>query len=252
MLGFDSKINVSSMSIGIIETNEIAISDNGQTQIAHSELTKKVIATVIENTQIYSYVLPDNTSEKLAEGIYQLVNQGVSVINISVGISENSEVLKDAVTYADNNDVILVCAAGNNYSDLLYPAAYKNTISVLARTINNQDVYKDFSIIKKKSFSAPGVHVLIDEAHFSGSSIACSFVSAQFLVAKEKNPNLSKNDLIELIKQSTSNGSDYSYGVINTSELIWKQIKLKKLIVYAWFFVDKNIVFLWCRSYYRF
>ena len=220
MLGFDSKINVSSKSIGIIETNEVAMSDNGQAQIAHSELTQKVIATVIENPKIHSYVLPDNTSEKLAEGIYQLVSQGVSVINISVGISESSEVLENAVTYANNNDVILVCAAGNNYNDLLYPAAYKNTTSVLARTINNQDVYKDFSIIKKKSFSAPGVHVLIGDNFFSGSSIACTFVSVQFLIAKEKNPNLSKNDLIELIKQSSTNGSDYSYGVINTSELI--------------------------------
>ncbi|MCK5000404.1 MAG: peptidase S8 [Anaerohalosphaera sp.] len=63
----------------------------------------------------------------IAEGIYFATDNGAKVINMSLGGSGNSNILRDAVAYAYNNGVTIVCAAGNEYQQgnaPSYPAAY--------------------------------------------------------------------------------------------------------------------------------
>jgi thermitase len=58
-------------------------------------------------------------------------NHGAQVINLSLGGSNPSSTLENAVNYAISKGVIVVAAAGNNGTEgALYPAAYPDVIAV--------------------------------------------------------------------------------------------------------------------------
>ena len=84
-----------------------------------------------QNNQI---CLDDNTAESLAKGINELVSRGVDIINVSMGISSDNKELSTSIENATSKQIFVVCAAGNNFGDLLYPARYEKTISCLARS----------------------------------------------------------------------------------------------------------------------
>jgi serine protease len=63
----------------------------------------------------------------IADGIYYATDHGADVINMSLGGAGDSITLKNAVAYAYNKGVTIVCAAGNEYNQgnlPAYPAAY--------------------------------------------------------------------------------------------------------------------------------
>ncbi|HYF34127.1 MAG TPA: S8 family serine peptidase, partial [Prosthecobacter sp.] len=69
----------------------------------------------------------------VAEGIMKAIDQGARVINISLGTTGDSAVLRRAVEYALEKGVVIVAAAGNEQAAVLaYPAAYRGVISVAA------------------------------------------------------------------------------------------------------------------------
>jgi serine protease len=68
------------------------------------------------------------TDTAVANGIYFAADHGARVINMSLGGTADTLVLHDAVAYAYNKGVTIVCAAGNDYQSgnpVTYPAAYK-------------------------------------------------------------------------------------------------------------------------------
>ncbi|NOX36291.1 MAG: S8 family serine peptidase [Calditrichaeota bacterium] len=66
-----------------------------------------------------------------ASAIVYSVDKGARVINMSVGGESFSQLLKDAVDYAYQNNVTIVVSMMNANNDVpYYPAAYSNTIAV--------------------------------------------------------------------------------------------------------------------------
>ncbi len=67
------------------------------------------------------------TYAAIADGIYFAADNGAAVINMSLGGEFDADTLEDAVAYAYNAGVTIVCAAGNDYNtgnNPGYPAAY--------------------------------------------------------------------------------------------------------------------------------
>jgi len=65
----------------------------------------------------------------IADGIYFAADNGADIINMSLGGAGDSVTLRDAVAYAYNEGVTIICAAGNEYeigNPPSYPAAYDN------------------------------------------------------------------------------------------------------------------------------
>lgn len=95
------------------------------------------------------------------------VNMGAQVINNSWGAYGSSQALEDAFTYAQNADVVVVNAAGNDYRDIdsanskMYPAslAHPNMITVAASDAG--DLRASFSNWGSVSvdLAAPGVAI---------------------------------------------------------------------------------------------
>jgi hypothetical protein len=79
------------------------------------------------------------STSTVAAGIVYAVDQGVRVINLSLGSPGTSQLLSDAVAYAAARNVLLVAAAGNEgVSTPFYPAAHAPALSVAATTASDQ------------------------------------------------------------------------------------------------------------------
>ena len=65
-----------------------------------------------------------------ADAVYYAVDNGASVINMSVGGDGSSTLLEDAVNYAYDNNVPVVVSTGNQNSVIQYPAQYANAFAI--------------------------------------------------------------------------------------------------------------------------
>ncbi|AFZ35325.1 Thermitase [Stanieria cyanosphaera PCC 7437] len=73
------------------------------------------------------------TVADIAEAIKFAADHNANVINLSLGGSGESNLLKEAVDYAYNKGVVVIAAAGNsNQNSAAYPARYPHVISVAA------------------------------------------------------------------------------------------------------------------------
>jgi serine protease len=81
----------------------------------------------------------------IADGIYYAANNGAHIINMSLGGQGDSTTLRNAVAYAYNQGVTIICAAGNEYLEgnpPSYPAAYDDyCIAVGATTLGGVRAY---------------------------------------------------------------------------------------------------------------
>ena len=74
---------------------------------------------------------------RFAKAVVYAVDHGAKIINASLGFQDPSDLRQAAVRYAYQNDVVMVCAAGNGGSyGIRYPAAYPETIAVGAVTLD--------------------------------------------------------------------------------------------------------------------
>src|SRR5579872_2378587 len=121
----------------------------------------------------------------------------VRVFSASWGGGGFSQALLDELNKADANDVLFVCAAGNNASNNdttpFYPASYTaaNLIAVAAATRN--DTLASFSDYGKSSvhLGAPGVNIIStlpgsSYGYLSGTSMATPHVSGAAMLVLSK------------------------------------------------------------------
>lgn len=118
----------------------------------------------------------------LADGIIWAVDNGASVINISIELRESTSRLEEAVNYAWENGAIIVAAAGNDGNETpIYPAGYENCIGVTAIRENGELAplanYGDWVDV-----AAPGFNIystLPDNSYGykHGTSFATAYVS---------------------------------------------------------------------------
>ncbi len=135
--------------------------------------------------------------DDLAAGIYDAVNNGANIISMSIGGIGLNPVVKDALDYAYDNNVLLIAAAGNyfgtypNVNTINDPAAYYRVISVgainpdyttwlsSARGINDGDYFREEREIE---FGAPGTVILAASkdgcySYGGGTSLAAPHVA---------------------------------------------------------------------------
>jgi hypothetical protein len=71
----------------------------------------------------------------VSKGIYDATDRGAKVINLSLGSDQDSQAVRDAVTYAFNHGVVVVASVGNDGgTGQVYPASIPGVIGVGAST----------------------------------------------------------------------------------------------------------------------
>lgn len=160
-------------------------------------------------------------SYHVAEGIVQAVDLGVKLINLSLGVYQDTTILRQAVQYAHQRGVIMVAAAGNDgYTTMPYPAAYPEVLAVTAvDAVGQQAVFPNQS--DEIDFAAPGVGVLTAKEDFgttlfSGTSAAAPFVSGTLASLMSGENALQANEAVEILQRYLNErgapGADPLYG----------------------------------------
>ena len=73
------------------------------------------------------------TTFEVAEGIYQALDKGASIINLSLGSEGDTPFLRDLIQQATDSGRVIVASAGNEpVTTPMYPAAYDGVIAVTA------------------------------------------------------------------------------------------------------------------------
>jgi major intracellular serine protease len=131
-------------------------------------------------------VLDDKGSgglKQIVDGIYSAVALDADFLNLSLGNPSPVPELLKAIQYAQSRGRVVICAAGNsgNTKQIMYPAAYKEAISVGA--IDERFNKADFSCTGQSlDFMAPGVDIFSTipnnwYSSMSGTSMAAPFVT---------------------------------------------------------------------------
>lgn len=189
------------------------------------------IAGVAPSASIIPVRALDNSGNGLLSNIANAItystNAGAKVINLSLGSSQSSITLENAVNYAWNQGVVVVAAAGNEASSTpIYPAAYQNAIAV-ASTDNN-DQKSDFSNFGTwVDVAAPGSTILSTYigsyyAYLSGTSMAAPHVAGlAALLAAQGQTNLQiRNTIQSTCDVIPGTGVYWTYGRINANRAV--------------------------------
>jgi len=156
-----------------------------------------------------------------ANGIIWAADQGVDIVNLSVGGYEYSQALQDAVSYAQEHGVLVVAAGGNHGIHVpMYPANYSDVIGVSA-TDSNNELWSGSNTGEHIDLAAPGVNVYGLGLHNTyssrnGSSVATAHVSGIAALLLSDNPSLNNNQIKQKLYENTEDlgeiGKDESFG----------------------------------------
>src|SRR5262249_18990651 len=132
-------------SAGFLDNNGVkALSDLGifgtNPAYSHGTLCAGVIAAVAPDAMIMPLRAFDSNGNAdtftLAKAIRYAAQHGAQVLSMSFGTLKDVKVLKDAIQFAQNSNVILVASAGNNNTSAMqYPASYPGVMGSAATDI---------------------------------------------------------------------------------------------------------------------
>lgn len=94
----------------------------------------------------------------IIEGMDWSINNGIQVINMSLGTNSDVQSFHDAVTRANQAGIVQIAAAGNDGGAVDYPGAYPEVIAVSA-TDSNDNIASWSSRGPEVDFTAPGVNI---------------------------------------------------------------------------------------------
>ncbi len=161
--------------------------------------------------------------DKVAEGIRWAVDNGADVINLSMGIDQPVLLIRDAMKYAYDKNVVVAASAGNSNGPVNYPAAYDDYVLAVAATDYNDSRAPWSSFGPQVDVAAPGEKVLapyptaLTPAGFfpyvpgNGTSYSAPHVAGLAALIKGLKPKLNVADIMNVIRYSADdvNGSQF-------------------------------------------
>lgn len=176
------------------------ISGNGETGICG----------VNPNAEVYSVKVLDGENKaplsRIIQGIYWCIEHEMNIINMSFGTSVYSKALEQAVMDAYEAGLLMIGAAGNESSDVEYPAAFSEVMAVAA--VNPEAEISEFSNTGEElDIAAPGEKIRVasffdgnEVTH--GTSIAVPHVTGAASLLWEKDLTKSNEFIRQLIQET--------------------------------------------------
>lgn len=167
------------------------------------------------------------TAFRVAKGIYYAIDQGVEVINLSLGSLANVEIIADAVKEAVDHGIIVTASMGNEGTfDEVYPAALNDVAGVAAT--DNTGVLAGFSNRNNEvNVCAPGVGLVSTipttacgvalppsaYGQANGTSLSAPLVAGAAALLIEKGTVLRWDDFRGALRQTCDDITDLNPGV---------------------------------------
>ncbi len=179
-----------------------------------------------------------NSANQVADAVRWSVDNGATVINMSLGSSETSAVLSDAVRYAMSRDVVVVACDGNvsngRGTQVWHPAREPGVIAVSG--VNSDSSFWSGSIQGPSTvLSAPANDITGADSHDSywnvkGTSFASPLVAATAALVRSRYPTMSANNVINRLTRTAwdmgapGRDSQYGFGVVNPTGALTAQV----------------------------
>lgn len=193
---FDSGVNLSSSG------TENSAQYDGNYHGSH--VASIILDNTTPNVNIIGYKVTNKdgktTATALSTAINLAVEDGVDIINLSIGGTTESNLLEQAIKNAYDKGVIIVVSAGNNGADTVncFPASYDEVFAVAAMDKNgNRAFFSNFG--DEVDFIAPGYQVEVqgnkDVELVSGTSFSAPFITSAAAMSLSVNPGYSPEEI---------------------------------------------------------
>ncbi|MHC4338717.1 MAG: S8 family peptidase, partial [Planctomycetota bacterium] len=184
-------------------------------QFGHGTFVASLVLSVAPEARILPVrALNDEgfgTTATVAAGIVWAVDAGARVVNVSVDIPSAPDAVKEAIHYAEEREVVVVGAAGNDeLNQVVFPARFSDVIGVAA--VDAVGVAAEFTNVGSMvSLVAPGVDMIgafpLSEspsgtARWSGTSFAAPLVSGAAALVRSIFPALTADKVIQRLEDS--------------------------------------------------
>jgi subtilisin family serine protease len=213
---------------------------NPQDQLGHGTMVSGLIGAVGNNSVGVSGVAPgvkllplkinaSNSgtfpSSAVAQAIDYAVAQGVQIINMSLTIDTDTDLVRQAIDRALAANVVVVAAAGNKGGVVEFPATMTGVVAV-ANVDGSDSLYSSSNRGAEIAIAAPGVQpmsTLLGGKYGwwgsgSGTSYSAPVISGILAVLKAANPHLSSAQLLGLLQQTAQPVSGYSFGSVRAGK----------------------------------
>ncbi|MFT4143588.1 MAG: S8 family serine peptidase [Mobilitalea sp.] len=237
---FDTGIDLSNEDlivaggISFVEGVQSFDDDNGHgtamAGILASALNNQGLIGIAPKIELYSVKVLDQNGKgyysNIIQGIQWAIENHIEIIAMSLGGTQYSEILNEAIRYATYNDILVVAASGNDGSnDILYPANYSDVVCVGA-TDKNNNVAAITNTGKQMDLLAPGIGVeTIDRdgtiIEVSGTSASVQHVAGAAALIWGADNNLSIEQVKAILYKnalSLGNSDLYGWGMLDVNK----------------------------------
>ncbi len=178
----------------VLDEGQLWMAEAEPDQLGHGTRTIEVIQALVPEAEVFSAQVFQarltTTAVQVAAAIDWLVEQGVQVINLSLGLRQDRPALREACEQALKAGV-LICASSPARGEPVYPAHYPG---VFRMTGDARCQREEISYLETE-FADFGACVLpLDNTRgLSGASLGCAHLSAHLLryLQQAQNPSLS-------------------------------------------------------------
>jgi subtilisin family serine protease len=149
------------------------------------------------------------------------VQNKVNVINMSFDLTTASNEVAQAISFAQNNNVTCVAAAGNDgKAEVVYPASLAGVIGVASTNdFNQRSTFSNYGP-QVVWVAAPGENIISTfpydtYASSSGTSFSAPLVSGAVALLLDLNHNTTPSTAATAIGQATNMGPALGHGVLD-------------------------------------
>ena len=193
----------------------------------------KGLSGISPDSDVYMYAHPldghVNSDQELATGI-ALASQSCDVISCSWGGGAPSNMITDAIHYyalmwgRNGKGVVVVFATGNDDNIVKFPANYNENILAVGATERNGWRASFSNYGSELDVVAPGTEIITTNllgssipmyiSNFEGTSAACPHVAGVAALILSVNPDLTSNEVIDIIERTASKVGGYTYSTV--------------------------------------
>jgi predicted dienelactone hydrolase len=190
------KIAVFDSGISDVDTaGNISFVEDEEVLSIHGNTSAHILKHMVPDSELYDVRILSNkntgTYSNFAKGVDWAVKNDIDIISLGMVGYEPSEILENALKKAEENNILVVAAAGNGASDeRTYPAAYPTVISVGALS-------EDSKIAEYSNYG--DIVDVFAHASSEGTSFAAQYIAASAARKMESNPNISVKEIREQI-----------------------------------------------------
>lgn len=217
--------------------NYIAQNVDTSDSVGHGTFVTGILTSAVPGAEVVPLKCFDSktgTVSSIVSAIYGGVDDyGCDVLNLSFGLSSDSELLRNAIQYAAEKDTVLVAAVGNDgTTEIKYPAGYDEVIGVgmvsADKTVSEKSQRNKSVLLTAPGSGLTGLGITGPSAYRTGSgtSYSCPHVAAVAALLRQAAPDMTAEE----VRTALINGAEdlgepgydelYGHGLLSVSAML--------------------------------